>query len=390
VATWNVSLQRELSRDYLLELRYEGSAQAKGFGTYDLNTRSWGSIPSPNHDGTVMDLNDPANAVYRAKWAQGGDGAYQTQFGRPYPNLGNITLLGNVYHMDHHSGVVKIEKRFSKGLNFQAFYQFAKSIGGGAGNPYLDWGLNKARTGSDQNHNFTGTMNYEVPVGKGRHFLGHANKALDMIFGGYNLVWSYTIASGMPAGMSISGLSLSNYTVGSTTYKGISPLQYPSYMPNYGGVLLLKRPKMRDNWQDLGQDRWTAANQNSMIDCGPAVLNNSSDAGMGNSCFTYVRSFSLGNNGSNQWNNQRIIAASAALAKEVALKERLRLAIRLDFQNPFHWYNWGGPSNGLNVSSANAARSYGTINPGNNGETSTGTSGYGGTPLLNLVVALKW
>jgi hypothetical protein len=385
VATWNIGLQRELSKDFLLELRWEGSAQVKGLGTYDINTRPWGIIPSPNHDGTMMNLNDPANALYRYQWATNTITSYQTQYARPYPNLGNINLVCNCYHMDHNSGIVRIEKRYSRGLTFQAYYTYSKALAGGASNPYLDWHLLKARTGSDQTHNFTGTMNYEIPVGKGRQFLGQAHRWLDAIIGGYNIAWTYTIASGLPAGMSISGQSLPSYTAGTSTFTNINVPQYPGFMPNYGGVILKQRPTLRDNWQDLGGDRFNQGNQNSMINCGPTVVN------YGNDCFTYVQPFSLGNNGGNVWNNQRLIAHSASVSKEIPLKgENMRLQLRLDLQNPFKWYNWGGPSTSLNVQSLANALTFGKINPGSNGETGTGTAGYGGTPLLNLTLALKW
>ena len=75
---------------------------------------------------------------------------------------------------------------------------------------------------------------------------------------------------------------------------------------------------------------------------------------------------------------------------EITLKEQTRLQLRLDWQNPFKWFNWGGPSTTLNVQNATQTLTYGKINPGSNAETGTGTAGYGGTPLLNLVVALKW
>ena len=222
-------------------------------------------------------------------------------------------------------------------------------------------------------------------MGKGRRFLGHTNRWLDAIVGGYDFMWTYTIASGLPAGMSISGVSLPSYTAGGQTFTNISVPQYPGFMPNYGNVILLKRPSLRDNWQDLGGDRFNQGNQNSMVNCGPVVLN------YGNDCFAYIPPFSLGNNGANVWNNQRLIAASAAISKEVPLKgERTRLQLRLDIQNPFKWYNWGGPNTNLNVQSNANALLFGKINPGSNGETATGTAGYGGTPLLNMVVAVKW
>ncbi len=59
-------------------------------------------------------------------------------------------------------------------------------------------------------------------------------------------------------------------------------------------------------------------------------------------------------------------------------------------QDPLKWYNWGGPNTQLNVQSLANAAVFGKINPGNNGETATGTAGFGGTPLLNMTVALKW
>lgn len=392
VATWNIGIQRELSKDYVLEVRWEGSALSKGYGSININTRPWGMIPSPNHDGTMMNLNDPANALYRYQWATGTISTYQTQYARPYPNLGDVDVECNCTHNDHNAGIVSLQKRLSRGLNFQVFYTYSKSLSPSTTtnlNPYLNWGLYKSRSGSDQTNNFTGTMNYEIPMGKGRHFLNHTNRIVDAVLGGYNLYWTYTIASGLPTGMSITGQSLSTYTAGGTTFTNINVPQYPSFMPNYGGVVLAQRPSLRNDWQDLGGDRFNQGNQNSMINCGPVVLAPNPNAG--NSCFSMLQPFSLGNNGSNVWNNQRLIAASAAIGKEVPLKgERMRLVLRLDWQNPFKWYNWGGPSTQLNVQSAANALLYGKINPGSNGETGTGTQGYGGTPLLNMTVALKW
>ena len=387
VATWNIGIQRELGKDYMLEVRWEGSALSKGYGSININTRPWGMIPNPTNLGTMLNLNDPANALYRYQWATNSISTYQTQYARPYPNLGDVQIECNCTHNDHNAGIVSLQKRLSRGLNFQVYYTYSKSLSPSTTtdlNPYLNWGLYKSRSGSDQTNNFTGTMNYELPVGKGRNFLNHANRIVDALLGGYNIYWSYTIATGLPAGMSITGQSLPTYTAGASTFTNISVPQYPSFMPNFGGVVMTQRPSLRNDWQDLGGDRFNEGNQNSMINCGPTVLN------YGNNCFTYVQPFSLGNNGANVWDNQRIIAASAAIGKDVPLKERLILRLRLDWQNPFKWYNWGGPNTQLNVQSAANALLYGKINPGSNGETGTGTQGYGGTPLLNMTVALKW
>jgi hypothetical protein len=393
VATWNVGLQRELSKDYILELRWEGSASVKSYGSYDINAVQRGIIRcAPGENCVTRNLEDPANFNYRYQWTTNTISSYQTQWARPFPNLGSINWVCNCGHTSHNAGIIRIEKRFSKGLNFQAYYTYSKTLSGGAGNIYNDWGLNKARTGSDQTHNFTATMNYEVPVGKGRKFMGSTNRLLDAVFGGYNVMWTYTIASGMPTGMGLSGISVPANTVGGTGTASVGIPQYPGYMPGFGSLLLLRRPRMRDNWQDLGTNRFDQKSQNSMIDCGTAIANGSPLAG--NDCFTYVRPYSYGNNGSNVWTNQRIIAANAAISKELKLKgEQTRLQLRLDWQNPLKWFNWGGPSNSINVQTQqqiDTNNTFGKINPGSNGETGTGTAGYGGTPLLNLTIAIKW
>jgi len=62
-------------------------------------------------------------------------------------------------------------------MNLQPFHQSGKSIGGGAGNPDLDWPLFKARTASNQTHDRTGPLNCELPVGRHRHLAARGARA---------------------------------------------------------------------------------------------------------------------------------------------------------------------------------------------------------------------
>src|SRR5207244_9018645 len=90
------------------------------------------------------------------------------QYSRPFPNWGNINYVGNFGHGTHHEGSITIEKRFSGGLNFTAFYTYAKSIDGTASNPYLCTCLNKAVSNWDLRHTLNATSTYQLPVGQGR------------------------------------------------------------------------------------------------------------------------------------------------------------------------------------------------------------------------------
>jgi hypothetical protein len=359
--TWNANVQYQVKKDYLVEVRYVGSKEVVGTGSYDTDQLPFGMIPNPNGSGW-LNLNDPANAAFRNTWLS------TDQYSRYWPGYGSVPMNGNDGSMTHHEGTVKLEKRYSGGLNFLVFYTFEKTLTDNAlSSPYLNWNLNKGRPGYDQRQDFTGSMTYELPIGKGRKLLNRGG-VLNALLGGYDLVWTYTITSGNPAGVGISGSSA---------------IQYPSWMSTYGGVMLLQNPKLRNNWQDLGGDRFNQNNQNSMIDCG---FDGSFVVGWGNSCMAAMPSFTNGTNGVNVWNTQRAIAASVSASKEVTIWERLRLQVRWDFQNPFKWYNWATPNSTLSINSVSNSKSYGTTGVGSE----AASTNYGGLPCMNLTIAFKW
>jgi hypothetical protein len=279
---------------------------------------------------------------------------------RPFPNYGNITLRTNNGHSSFHSGTVKVEKRYSRGLTFIGFYTLSKSLDNAVDTPYyLDGGLMKGRSSFDQKHRFSGNFAYELPFGQGRAWMkGGGFK--DKVFGGWNLTWVYQVQSGNPLSFGYSD----------------SPFQYlPGMVAQVGNrANMTQRPTLRDNWQDLGGDRFNTANQNSMWTADSLGV------------MSYPAAFTFGNGGRNVVNSQRIIAASGSLQKEIQLKERLKFQIRGDYQNPFKWYNWGTTPNATFTTNANNAKNnFGK--PGQGGESTTNN---GGTVMMNLTLTLLW
>ncbi|HPU71220.1 MAG TPA: TonB-dependent receptor [Bryobacteraceae bacterium] len=366
---WNFGIQYQLARNYMVDVTYSGSSGVGLIGNSQWNSRPWGIIPNPNGDG-FMDLNDPANAEYRRVWVGRSDLQAQA---RPWPNWGSVNYRSNFGHSVYHGGTVKLEKRYSHGISVITFYTFSKSIDGNAGNPYLDWRLLRGRSDHDSTHRYVGTLHWELPFGKGRAFLNRGG-IVNLLAGGYNLTWNYQIWSSNPQ-----GLNISNYPTQAD--------QYPDWMPRYGNnVILLRRPQLRDNWKDIGGDRYTQSNQNPILDCGDFI------PGWGNSCMTYAGSFERGNLGRNVYTKQRLIAANISLSKDIPLKEKLTLQLRFDYQNPFKWFNWTGLTTNLDM------RNYKEIAPGRYASTLFGKVGTGeqdislngGHPLMWAFVALKW
>jgi hypothetical protein len=136
---WNGSLQRELTANLLLELLYQASAGVGLVERWEVNT-------------------------FPIDFAEGNEALRQAVFAvpqryRPWPHFGSIRFRSNFGHSTYHSGAVKLEKRYSRGLTFLTFYEFSKAINsqdndndGSGVAPIQNRSLEKARAGYDRNH----------------------------------------------------------------------------------------------------------------------------------------------------------------------------------------------------------------------------------------------
>ncbi|MBI3281280.1 MAG: TonB-dependent receptor [Acidobacteria bacterium] len=103
---------------------------------------------------------------------------------RPYPQFSNVSVLApSLGVSSYHAGLLKIQKRFSRGFNLLSTYTWAKFLdncsGGGAtlgdeGATYSNFYNRKADWGPSENdirHRFTFASVYELPIGKHRRYL---------------------------------------------------------------------------------------------------------------------------------------------------------------------------------------------------------------------------
>jgi hypothetical protein len=106
--------------------------------------------------------------------------------------------FGNDADNKYNALQIKAEKRTSYGLQFLMHYTFSHAYAYDAA--YFDvdkaiaWGPNPF----NRNNVFVANVIYELPVGRGKHFLGDASRAMDLVVGGWQITNTMTIGSGLP------------------------------------------------------------------------------------------------------------------------------------------------------------------------------------------------
>jgi carboxypeptidase family protein/TonB-dependent receptor-like protein len=340
VMNWNTTAEYQFSANNLLKLMYQGSAGV------DL-VESWNVNVFPTNFGA----SNPA--LQAAAFA-----APQNYL--PYPQFGAINYMSNTGHSTWHAGTVQFQKRYSQGLVLNTFYTYSKAIDdcdSDSGTctgvaPIADRNLNKGRAGYDRTHVFVANATYQLPIGKGRHFINHS-RVLDYLIGGYEIAWVQTIETGNPFGFSFTN-SPYNY--------------YPSSIGNYVPNLTCNGISMPEFelGSKIGGNRFNQALENPVLPV---------------SCFAAPAPFTPGNAGRNIVTGPGMIYSQASAQKNFAFKERWNLQLRFDFQNPFHNWGFNNPSNQVDFKNPQL---FGKIT----GDQTTAS--FDGQPLMNLMLRLSW
>jgi Carboxypeptidase regulatory-like domain/TonB-dependent Receptor Plug Domain len=175
---WHLAIERALFNNYMVEVGYLGSK------------------------GTHLVVGYNPNEV------QPGVGSQASR--RLIPELSNIS---NMIQFDprnrstYHAGILKVQRRFSQGIQFLSSYTWAKSLdyggsaasgGGQTGGPQTVTNLNagKGPSGFDVRHRFVFSGVYELPFGPGKPMLDEG--VMGMIFGGWQLSGIATFQGGRP------------------------------------------------------------------------------------------------------------------------------------------------------------------------------------------------
>jgi hypothetical protein len=204
---WNLNVQREFGRDWLVEVGYSGSRGEHLVRRYDGNF-------SPAGPGNV-----DAKRLYKSI-AIPGTNIVSSPIGPVYSYRADGNSIYNAM-------IAKVEKRFSKGLTVLSSYTWSKSIGDTCGSSVQGdttgcgyqniFNLKPERSVDNQDvpQRFVASVVYALPVGRGRTYLGNLPRGVDAVLGGWELGTGISDASQVPYSPTVSGnpANTGTYTV---------------------------------------------------------------------------------------------------------------------------------------------------------------------------------
>jgi hypothetical protein len=230
VQQWSFGIEREITSNMAIEIRYAANHAIKIFRALDYNETNVfenGFIQeflnaqknlaannntsfAPGASGIPLPIftklftgvstgNGFGSTGFIANLQQNNIGAmvnslaYQTTFraGRALlppaffvtnPNAAFARVLGNFSYSKYHSLQIELRRRFAAGLQFQANYTLARTLNDGTGivnnqstlessRSLRNFGLDYQNSDQDQRHRFVANVVYDLPFGTGRRYL---------------------------------------------------------------------------------------------------------------------------------------------------------------------------------------------------------------------------
>jgi outer membrane receptor protein involved in Fe transport len=318
---WNATVQRQLNNTTSLEVAYIGNKGTNVFAgtgnTYNVNQPSIVGCAGPGcSTGVPQSQRRPYyNKFTYADCSTATVGSIQanTCGNTGVPLADQLTCcstdqgnyLGNDANSIYHALQVKIDHRFSHGLQLLSHYTLAKATAYDSNYFAISHPIAYGPDSQVRTHVWVTNLSYQLPFGKGKTFAGNAGHAEDLIIGGWQISGTTNWSGGLPWTPSTSecgneedvGVCRPNRGSG-TFHTGAGSLQHPAganpYVQFFTPLASLTGP--------FG------------------------DPGIGN----------IGNVGVNSYRGPRAFFADAAVFKDFSITERVKAQFRMDAFNVFN------------------------------------------------------
>jgi hypothetical protein len=183
IQQWNLSIQRQVFSDILVELGYMGSK-----GVHE--------VYYGQGNQALLDANPARPTPILSR--------------RPFPLWGSsMRTTGGDGITSYEGGYVKLEKRFAAGLSFLAHYTLSKALDYSSQvnettRNFYDPRMSKGRSLFDIRDRFLFSATYELPVGEGKRYLSSKGIA-SQVLGNWQLNTIVSLQSGFPYFVTVSG-----------------------------------------------------------------------------------------------------------------------------------------------------------------------------------------
>ena len=197
---WHLNIERELPGNSMFALTYAGSKGTKLYTFFNGNQAQPDANPNdataPRRpvSATVIGSTTPCSLANPGSCA-------------PVFDTG-IDWFRSTGNSAYNSLQMRFEKRFSKGLQFEASYTYAHSIDIASNanlgptqnnSDFRDFRIPQQEYGNsdfDVRHRFVLNSIYELPFGHGKHFMGNAGGVTNALVGGWQVANILSISTG--------------------------------------------------------------------------------------------------------------------------------------------------------------------------------------------------
>lgn len=329
VDAWNVTVQRQLNSKTSIDVAYvanHGSHVFKGNG--------------PSYNANQATIVGCAGVSCSTGLTYSQRSPYNTAFTTAYTDANNVTTNvvccgGNGFDYRGNDGTnsyralqVKLDHRASAGLTLQGFYTYSRAYDNDGGyQPDLKQGYGRQDWNRDSV--FILTSIYELPIGRGKKFLGNTSRAADLLLGGWQWNTTLTIGSGLPFSPSYQNCGLDRDT---------GPCR-----PNLTGSFHMGSGSFNNQTQHVVYFTPVATMCDDPVSCTTVVTQSGpfSDPGIGN----------FGNVRRNSFTGPGELFSDMSIFKNFTITERVKAQFQAEFFNVFNHPVYALPNNCIDCSS---------------------------------------
>ena len=377
VDSWNLTFQHELTSHLYLELAYVGDKGTRVFADVGGGTNSSGTfylLSQASLQGFIRNVEGKSTDYLKSHCKGGANGVFFGKFCETLfqersfypkveilngakglcspnpcyfdPNLFEIRYFGNNANDNYNSLQAKVHKNFTRGYSFMAHYTWSKGLDYSSNFFAVDPEVGYGPDSFDVKHRFVMTNIWDLPIGRGRAWLGGIGPVADRFLGGWTISATTIWRSGLPFTPSYrSGVCANDTDSGDPCRPDrVAPVTVSGtraqYFATTGGIALPGR------------------------DCAPLAPklcgvdpNGQPITGQPNGPWARPGAGQIGNVGRDSFTGPGFFQSDIALGKTVPISEGVALRFRADAFNAFNKVNLGNPNTCVDCPDGGSIRS---------------------------------